>query len=288
MCDDSGVCRLFLKHFGTFPPELSFPFSFERGKGKCRVRARFFHFPGYCMHALQPTCQAWRNLNAGHEQWNPQEGRRIESTEKAQFGLPSQWPYGIRPKVLAQNLFFLHRSKFPERLLANSKWSMTFSFHMTFQLLQREKIQPCFHLLATWGKFDPLHANSPLMFFTPFSCRPPADAPESCLRGCTCGVFLSINHAADIRFPSDKSLAQSVRKGGDSICLIAVDPSFCTAQPLAKQSSRGVSAQLLPAGVTMEWQNAIPGLGKKSGCRRSILWHCCRGSTPLCPGNFHN
>lgn len=143
--------------------------------------------------------------------------------------------------------------------------------HMTFQLLQRGKIQPCFYLPATWAKFDPVHANSPLMFFTPFSCRPPAGASVSCLRGCSCGVFLSINHAADIHFPSDKSLAQSVRKGGNSICLIAIDPSFCTAQPLAKQSSRGVSAQLLPAGVTMEWENAIPGLGKKSGCRRSIL-----------------
>lgn len=148
------------------------------------------------------------------------------------------------------------------------------SFHMTFQLLQGGKIQPCFHLLVTWAKFGPLHANSPLMFFTPFSCRPTADASVSCLRGCLYGVFLSINHAADIRFPSDKSLAQSVRKGGESICLIAVDPSFCAAQPLAKQSSRGVSAQLLPAGVTMEWENAIPGLGKKSGCRQSILCHC--------------
>lgn len=144
MCDDSGVCRLFLKHFGTFPPELSFPLSFERGKGKCRARARFFHFPGYCMHALQPTCQAWRNLNAGQEQWNPQEERRIESTEKPQFGLPSQWPYQIRPKVLAQDLFFLHCPIFTERLSANSKWSMTFPFIWPFSSCKGEKFNPAF------------------------------------------------------------------------------------------------------------------------------------------------
>ena len=142
---------------------------------------------------------------------------------------------------------------------------------MTFQLLQRGQIHPCFHLVATWAKFGPSHPNDPPISFASFSCRPPADAPAPLLRGCSHGVLLSINHAAEIRFPSDKSPAQSARKGGESICLIAVDPSFCTLQPLDKRSSGGVSAQLLPAGVTMEWENAIPGPGKEPGCRQSIL-----------------
>lgn len=126
MCDDSGVCRLFLTHFGTFPAGLSFPFSFGWGKGKCKVRARFFSFSGYRMHALQPTCQAWWDLNPEQEQWNPQEERRIESAEKPQPRLPSGWLYQIGPKVLAQDLVFLQWPIFTERLSANSKYNIMF------------------------------------------------------------------------------------------------------------------------------------------------------------------
>lgn len=142
---------------------------------------------------------------------------------------------------------------------------------MTFQLLQRGQIHRCFHLLATWAKFGPLHPNNTSISFSPFTSRPLADTPVLLFRGCSRGVFLSSNHAAEIRFASDKSSAQSAEKGGESICLIAIDPSFCTPQPLAKRSSRGVSAQLLPAGVTMEWENEIPAPGKEPGCRQSIL-----------------
>lgn len=134
--------------------------------------------------------------------------------------------------------------------------------------------------------------TDPMISSAPLSRSPLAATPAPLLRGCSREAFLTINHAAEIRFPPDKSPAQSGRKGGESICLIAVDPSFCTPQPLAKWSSGGVSARsarLLPAGVTMEWQNAIPGLAERlpePGCRQRFHRHGLGRSTPLCPGRF--
>lgn len=221
------------------------------------------------MHALQPPLQAWWELNAGQKQRNPREERHI-----AQRNHTSGCCKSGCIENTAWDLVSLQRPIFTEKLSANSKCNMTFPG----ELLQRGQIHPCFHLLATWAEFGPQHPHEPLISSAPLSRSPLAATPAPLLRGCSREAFLTINHAAEIRFPPDKSPAQSGRKGGESICLIAIDPSFCTPQPLAKRSSGGVSARsarLLPAGVTMEWQNAIPGLAEQ------LLEPGCKAVLPL-------
>lgn len=150
-------------------------------------------------------------------------------------------------KGTGQDRAFPQQPIFTEILSANSKRNVAFPRAWPCSFSKGDKFTPAFASLPRGLNLALRIQTMPLISFVPFSHEPPADAPAPFPRVCSRGAFLSVNHAAEIRFPSDKSPAQSARKGGESICLIAVDPSFCTPQGPCQAEQRGSLHSVAPS-----------------------------------------